>query len=191
MKKLRGVGNVALQRFQLLQLLQLQIAALWCCPGCQWVMLWMLTRLPNFRASWYKKMHRTSDCFTASQLSRSAHLPARQKSSRLESIPRSRGLSDPGRWHSPQKKKKRWLGSGAISKAISKQNQAGLDPIVNTSDAEPCHHLGSSTVRYIKSFCGLCIASRWKATHDDKRQHKATNPQVAASVNLGKMWKSN
>ena len=36
-------------------------------------------------------------------------------------------------------KKKRWLGSGAISKAISKQNQAGLDPIVNTSDAEPCH----------------------------------------------------
>ena len=39
------------------------------------------------------KMHRTSDCFTAGF----AHLAARQKSSRLESIPRSRDLPDPGR----------------------------------------------------------------------------------------------
>lgn len=46
-QKLRGVGNVALHRFQLLQF----AAALGCCPGCQWAMLWSLTRLPNFLAS--------------------------------------------------------------------------------------------------------------------------------------------
>ena len=185
-KKLRGVGNVALHRFQLLQF----AAALWCCPGCQWAMLWRLTRLPNFLAS------RSTPCWQCWQCWQKLH----QKC--LEQATASRPASRTLQLAKNRQDQSQEVGicltlEGSIHLKINDdwevewsdlngnfQPKSGRARPNRHSNAEPCHHLGSSTVRYIKSFCGLCIASCWKATHDDKRQHEATNPQVAASVSL-------